>query len=324
MTGRQAAMYFAWSRPDEDSAPLETLEDRFSALFEARRMNWPRLEHLADPKAFPQGIAGFLDHVLRGGFEMSIDLGRSLTGNAVRTAQRRTGVAQTPLDSAWLAGVDTLIVISWDSLRTGQQASPQEIDAIRTFLDDPDHALFLCMHHDIGEVGELPPDQRLHRQELEFHHHGDRGVPARQRYGGFALSLLAGLGLPVRNRYGLRPAKTAEGQPAPLAIERPLDRLGILEGVSTFNLHPHLPHFEPLDGGGGKFEVLARQPIDLEAPPHPFVEAGNTEIVSLLQSRPEIFPGQILVSDTTLWMSTAGGLPSLQRYWSNIYQRPRR
>jgi len=37
MGSRQVAMYFAWSRPDEENAHLGTLENRFTALFELRR-----------------------------------------------------------------------------------------------------------------------------------------------------------------------------------------------------------------------------------------------------------------------------------------------
>jgi hypothetical protein len=36
-------------------------------------------------------------------------------------------------------------------------------------------------------------------QAKEHNHHGDSGIPAQQRFGGFALSLMAGLGLPIRN-----------------------------------------------------------------------------------------------------------------------------
>ncbi|HEY0106253.1 MAG TPA: hypothetical protein VGB91_09230, partial [Rhizomicrobium sp.] len=63
MPGRRVALYFAWSRPDEVAAPLGVLEDRFPALFELRRMFWPRFEQFADPARFDQGIAGFLDNL---------------------------------------------------------------------------------------------------------------------------------------------------------------------------------------------------------------------------------------------------------------------
>ena len=86
MASRQVAIYFAWSRSDEDHAQLGTLENRFTTLFEARRLQWPRLEHLADPTRFDQGITGFLDHLLLANFGMFADLAGTLTGNHARRA----------------------------------------------------------------------------------------------------------------------------------------------------------------------------------------------------------------------------------------------
>jgi hypothetical protein len=247
-------------------------------------------------------------------------LSASWTGNPVRRAERRTDAGLRPLDAEFLAGVDSLVVISFDSSRTGQQASDAEIGTIRSFLDDPDHTLFICPHHDIGNADELPESERLARQELEFHHHGDRVIPARQGFGDFGISLLNGLGLSVRNRFGLRPAKLPDGSPAPLEIAAELDRAGLMEGVTTFNLHPHLPHFERLGDSVAKLDVLARQPIDLGAPPHPFTAGGRRDFDALLQTKPEIFPGRLLICDATTWSSTAGGVDSLKRFWRNVAQ----
>jgi hypothetical protein len=135
----------------------------------------------------------------------------------------------------------------------------------------------------------------------------------------FGRSLLDGLGLPIRNRFGLRPAKAADGSPALLKKDASVD---LLNGVPTFNLHPHLPHFEMLRESGSKFDVLARQMIDLNAPPHPFVGRRRDDFDALLQTRQNIFPGQLLISDTTLWMSAAEGLDSLQQFWRNVLQLP--
>ncbi|MEI9985522.1 MAG: hypothetical protein WDN69_21425 [Aliidongia sp.] len=74
MTSRRVAMYFAWSRPDETSAPLGRLENRFPALFELRRLFWPHYEKFADPVQFDQGIGGFLDNIQRANFVRFIDL----------------------------------------------------------------------------------------------------------------------------------------------------------------------------------------------------------------------------------------------------------
>jgi hypothetical protein len=265
-----------------------------------------------------QGVGGFLDNIQLANFRHFADLAASWTGNPVRQAERRTNAGLCPLDSEFLAGVDTLVVISFDSSRTGQQASAAEIGAIREFLDDPDHTLFVCPHHEIGDVDDLPDGERLRRQELEFHHHGDPGIPARQSFGGFGLSLLGGLGVAVRNRFGLRPAKLPDGSPAPLEISAELDRSGLMQGVTMFNLHPHLPHFERLGDSMVKLDVLARQPIDLNAPPHPFTAEGRRDFDALLQSKADVFRGRLLICDATTWSSTVGGLDSLERFWRNV------
>jgi len=139
-----------------------------------------------------------------------------------------------------------------------------------------------------------------------------------QSFGEFGISLLQGLGLSVRNRFGLRPAKMVDGSPAPLRISAEFDRAGLLEGIITFNLHPHLPHFERLGDSMGKLDVLARQLIDPAAPPHPFTSQGRQDFDALLQSKPDVFAGRLLVCDTTIWSSTVGGLDGLQRFWRNV------
>lgn len=318
MAGRQVALYFSWSRSDEVAAPLGVLEDRFPALFELRRMFWPRFEQFADPEAFDQGIGGFLDTIQLANFRLFAELTASWTGNPVRRAERRTEAGLCALDGGFLAGVDTLVVISFDSSRTRQYASAGEVSAIRSFLDDPDHTLFVCPHHDIGNADALPEGERQARRELEFHHHGDPAIPARQCFGDFGISLLEELGFPVRNRFGLRPARLPDGSPAPLDIAAELDRSGLMQGVTTFNLHAHLPHFERLGESMAKLDVLARQPIDLHAPPHPFTAGGRRDLDGLLQSRPDVFRGRLLICDATTFSSTAGGVESLQRFWRNV------
>jgi hypothetical protein len=324
MIKRHIMVYYAWSRPGETGAPLQVIEDRFPTLFESRRMVFPRFHELADPHQFDQSIAGFLDHIMKRNFTAFVDLAASLTGQRVAEIERVTDDGKiTPLNARLLAGIDTLIVISFDSQRTAQTAQSDEIEALRTFLDHPDHLAFVCPHHDIGDVTHLPESEQLQRHIVEFLHHGDTTIPPRQRFGEFARSLLAGLGVPVENRFGLRPAAEADGTPAPIEVDTTLDRLGLLQKVSTFNLHPHLPQLERLGEAFDKLDVLAHQRIDTSAPPHPFASDRPT-FDALLQSRPDTFAGTLLVSDTTLWSSTAGGVDSLRELWTNVVQRSAR
>jgi hypothetical protein len=325
MPDRQVLLYFAWSRPAEIEAPLTVIDDRFPAIFELRRLFYPKFEALADPGQVDQGVAGFLDHVQKPNFDAFAELAQAVTGRPVRTAERvADDGAETPLDADLLAGVDTIVVISFDSLRTGQSAHPDEVEAIARFLDHPDHLIFVCPHHDIGETTQAPAEADAEAQLAEHLHHGDRGIPPRQGFGGFARTLLAGLGVPVENRFGLRPAVEADGSPAPIEAERSLDDLGLLQGVETFNLHPHLPQLERLGDAADRMQVLARQRIDLTAPPHPFVQGGRDRFDALLQSAQGAFAGRLLVCDTTMFSATAGGMDSLRRLWTNVLQRPRR
>jgi hypothetical protein len=323
MSDRQILLYFAWSRPGEIEAPLTVIDDRFPAIFELRRLFYPGFERLADPLRVDQGIAGFLDHIQKRNFLAFTEQAHAETGRPVRVVERVSDDGAAPLDAQRLAGVDTVVVISFDSLRTGQSAAKAEVEAIEQFLSDPDHLIFVCPHHDIGEAFGLGGDARSARQKAEHLHHGDPAIPPRQGFGGFARTLLAGLGVPVENRFGLRPAVNEDGSAAPIEAETTLDDLGLLHDVDTFNLHPHLPHFERIGEAAERMQVLARQRIDLSAPPHPFVREGREHFDALLQSA-GAFAGRLLVCDATLFSATAGGADSLSRLWTNILQRPRR
>jgi hypothetical protein len=325
MGSRRVLIYFAWSRPGETHAPLTEIDNRFPALFELRRLLYPKFEPLSNPCQFDQGIGGFLDHVQKPNFAKFGARARAETGNPVVELERvLDDGTEHPLRWSLLEPIDTLVVISFDSVRTRQRASVEEVETLRRFLEDPDRVVFLCPHHDIGREADLGPDEVRERQEAEFFHHGDKAVPPRQAFGGFASSLLAGLGVPVENRFGLRPAADADGAAAAIDVDRATDRLDLLDGVRTFNLHPHLPHLARVGDALDKLDVLARQRIDPTAPQHPFSRYGHDKFDSLLQSRPDVFPGALLVCDTTIFSSTAGGLESLERFWARIVERPRR
>jgi len=322
MFGRRVLLYFAWSRPEEIAAPLFIIDDRFPAIFELRRLFFPKLERLSDHLTTDQGIAGFLDQMQKPNFQAFAAQSEALTGHKVVQVERVTDDGRmTPLDVA-TRGVDTVIVISFDSLRTEQAATVTEVEAIRDFLEDPDHLVFICPHHDIGESAVTAEENLIERQYAEYQHHGDRAIPPRQGFGGLARTLLAGLGVPVENRFGLRPAVGAGGSPAPVEIERALDELELLRGVDALNLHPHLPQLERVGAAVERMDVLVRQNVDMSAPPHPFTQAGRTSFDAILQSRPETFAGKVLVCDTTLFSSMAGGIENLRRLWANVVQRP--
>ena len=322
MRGRQILLYFAWSRPAETGAPLAVIDDRFPAIFELRRLFYPQFERLSDRDKADQGIAGFLDLIQKPNFQAFAEQTEGLTGRKVIQIERINDAGtMTPLDVA-LDGVDSIVIISFDSLRTRQTASTAEVEAVRHFLDNPDHLVCVCPHHDIGEAGGMMEEWRLERQLAEYRHHGDHAIPPRQGFGGFARTLLAGLGVPVENRFGLRPAAAADGAPAPVEIDRALDGLGLLRDVEAFHLHPHLPQLERIGPSLERMDVLARQKIDPAAPPHPFTQGGRSSFDALLQSRPDTFAGKLLVCDTTMFSSTAGGVENLRRFWANVILRP--
>jgi hypothetical protein len=134
---------------------------------------------------------------------------------------------------------------------------------------------------------------------------------------------MKGLGTPVENRYGLRPAVIkGMSQIAPLTTTRDLDSKGWLNGVTTFNFHPHLPHYALTTEDAKAIRVLARQPIDLSRP-HPFTEAGNREFNMFLWMPPNgNRAGDILFADSTIFTTLFGGDESLENFWTNLARTP--
>jgi len=321
MSNRKVVVYYSWSRPGETGARLEVIENRFPALFESRRMLYPRFEDLSDPARFDQGVAGFLDHIMKANFIAFLEQAKATGRPVVEIERIADNGACAAINVELLDGADTLIVIGFDSIRTGQIAGADEIVALQAFLARPGHLAFICPHHDIGHADDLAHDERVALQTAAFLHHGDRTIPPEQRFGGLARSLLAGIGLPVENCHGLRPKANEDGSPAAVEVNVQSDRLGLLRGVDGLNLHPHLPHFERLGDAMAKLEVLVQQPIDLAAPPHPFTKSGRSTFDAMLQSRPDVFAGDLLVGDATLWSSTAGGVENLRQLWANVLSR---
>ena len=144
MAAPNILMYFPWSRPDEEEAPLGILDNRFGALFELRRLQWPKYEVLADAEHFNQGIAGFFDNILLQNYALFREDMRAHSGNVVRIVERCTSEGNvTLLDGDFLDGVDILIIVSFDSQRTGQHPNEWRAGQPSSVLDQ---------HHSIGLV----------------------------------------------------------------------------------------------------------------------------------------------------------------------------
>jgi hypothetical protein len=312
---RRLSVYIAWSYPGEANRDPRGLDNRFSTMTEVRRALWPAYEkpQWADPMRFQQGIVGSLELFFWAWvrFQRVVE---EATGNAVPVFQRvdQAGFPQ-PIDERVLADADTLFVFGLDHLVTGQEATAAEIEGVRAFLRREGTCLLLGPHHDVGA------SEDLNERAMEYAHHGDPLVPRQQRFGGYTRSLMKGLGIPVVNRWGLRPAVDAgTGRIAPLTVNHDLDTRGWLEGVGTFNLHPHLPHYELTASAGPSLRVLAKQPID-RSRPHPFTNAGNTEFNALVWVPPGgDVAGDVLVADSTVFSTLFGGDESLERFWKNI------
>jgi hypothetical protein len=311
---RRMSIYVAWSYPAEAGRNTAELDNRFSTMTEVRRVTWPAYEdpQWSDPLRFQQGISGGLELFFWGWlpFQQFIE---ETTGHAVPVYQRIDQAGfHTPLDERVLADTDTLFVWGLDHMITGQEAAPEEIEAMRDFLTREGTCLALGPHHDVGESDDMAI------RDMEHRHHGDPLVPRQQRFGRYTRSLMAGLGVPVENRYGLRPAVRDGNKIAPLSVARDLDTKGWLEGVTSFNFHQHLPHYAVITDDPNVIHVLGRQPIDT-ARPHPFTEAGNTEFNMFLWMPPSgDRAGDVIMADSTIFSTLFGADESLRTFWGNL------
>ena len=314
---RRFSIYWTWSYPWESNRNVAELDNRFSTMTEVRRTAWPDYEGIEySEKMFLQGIAGTLEL-----FHLSLlrfqNLVGEITGHPVAVYQRidQAGVKQQ-IDHGVLDDTDTMMVFGLDHLVTEQEAAPEEIEALRHFLSREGTCLILGPHHDVGCTSDFK------QRAMEYAHHGDPLVPSQQRFGKYTRSLMKGLGVPVENRYGLRPATVAgTTRLQPLLKASDHDSRGWLDGVATFNFHPHLPHYAVTTDDANAIHVLARQPIDMTHP-HPFSEAGNREFNMFLWMPPQgDRAGDILLADSTIFTTLFGGDASLERFWNNIAKK---
>jgi len=315
---RRISIYWTWSYPWESNRDITKMDNRFSTMTEVRRVAWPAYEGTEwDEMHFLQGIAGTLELFHRSTLAFQQVAGE-VTGNPVAVFQRIDQAGyKLPIDERILEDTDTLMVFGLDHLVSEQEAAPEEIAAIGKWLEREGTCLLIGPHHDVGFTEDLKQRQQ------EYLHHGDALVPRQQRFGQYTRSIMKGLGVPVMNQYGLRPALVkSTKQISPLTINRDLDELGLLNSVSTFNFHPHLPHYAVTTEDSKSIHVLTRQPIDLERP-HPFIEAGNTEFNSCIWMPPNTQrAGHILLADSTIFTTLFGGVESLETFWKNLATMP--
>lgn len=312
---RRVSMYVAWSYPAEAGRNPYELDNRFSTMTEVRRVAWPDYEapEWSDPLQFQQGIAGSLELFFWAWAPFQEFVGEA-TGHVLPVFQRIDQAGfKLPLDERVLADADTLMVFGLDHMTTNQEASSEEIESLRAFLRREGTCLILGPHHDVGASDDLKV------RNMEYHHHGDALVPRQQRFGKYTRSLMKGLGLPVENRFGLRPALVPGTKKlAPLSIARDLDTKGWLKGVTTFNFHMHLPHYALTTDDTKSIHILARQPIDVSKP-HPFTESGNTEFNMFLWMPPDgNRTGDVLFADSTIFSTLFGADDSLRNFWRNL------
>lgn len=315
---RRVSIYWTWSYPWESNRNVAELDNRFSTMTEVRRVAWPAYEGTEwDETHFLQGIAGTLELFHRSTLAFQKAVGE-VTDHPVAVFQRIDQAGyKLPIDERILQDTDTLMVFGLDHLVSEQEAAPEEIAAILEWLKRDGTCLLLGPHHDVGFT------ENIEQRQLEYAHHGDALVPRQQRFGQYTRSVMKGLGVPVINQYGLRPALVkGTKQIAPLSINKDLDKLGLLNGVTTFNFHPHLPHYALTIHETKAVHVLTRQPIDLDRP-HPFTAAGNTEFNSCIWMPPYgQRAGHILLADSTIFTTLFGGVESLATFWKNLSTMP--
>jgi hypothetical protein len=311
---RRISIYWTWSYPQEANRDIDQLDNRFSTMAEVRRSTWPNFEGAEwDRMNFLQGIAGTLELFHRSTIRFQ-DVVGAVTGQPVAVYQRIDQAGyKLPVDERILADTDTLMVFGLDHLVSEQHAENAEIEAIREWLARDGTCLLLAPHHDVGATTDMK------QRQMEYLHHGDDLVPRQQRFGQYTRSLMSALDVPVMNQFGLRPARIqGTNQLAPLIVNRDEDDLHLLEGVTTFNFHMHLPHYAVTAGDPKTARVLTRQPIDLTRP-HPFTEAGNREFNSCIWLPPKgRRAGHILMADSTIFTTLFGGSDSLENFWRNV------
>src|ERR1700678_2543261 len=195
-----------------------SMKTGFSTMTEVRNVFWPAYETPEWSAAqFLQGIAGTLELFHRSTLSFQKIAGET-TEHPVAVFQRIDQAGyKLPIDERILADADTLMVFGLDHIVSEQEASPDEIAAIREWLQREGTCLLLAPHHDVGFTDDFA------QRQIEYRHHGDPLVPRQQRFSQYTRSLMEALNVPVHNTWGLRPAVVdGTSEIAPLTAFRDL------------------------------------------------------------------------------------------------------
>src|SRR5436189_6478513 len=129
---RRFSVYWTWSYPWEANRDVTEMDNRFSTMTEVRRVGWPDYESVEySEKMFLQGIAGTLElfHLSLLKFQLLVG---EVTEHPVAVYQRIDQAGQRlPLDERVRSDTDTLSVYGRDHMVTEQEASLEEVEAIR-------------------------------------------------------------------------------------------------------------------------------------------------------------------------------------------------
>ena len=142
-----------------------------------------------------------------------------------------------PIDERILADTDTLLVFGLDHLLTEQEASPDEIEAVHQWLTREGKCPGSRPHHDVGISSR--PERRAWSTRIT----AMRWCPRQQRFGKYTRSLMKGLGVPVENQFGLRPAWSRARGRSRRSTPTATSTTGLAQGRDHFNFHKHLPHY---------------------------------------------------------------------------------
>ena len=282
------------------------LDDRSSpgrvAGFRSLRVGQDELpaRHRRDPGVVPPSTLSFQKIV------------GEATGHPVAVFQRIDQAGyRLPIDERVLADTDTLMVFGLDHLVAEQEAEPGEIDAIREWLKREGPAC--CSPH---TTSASPATRSSGRWNIR--HHGDELVPRQQRFSQYTRSLMKALDVPVLNQWGLRPAVVkGTKEIAPLTAFRDLDKPGLLNDVTTFNFHLHLPHYE-VTTQGREVGACPGPATDRPRSPHPFTPPATRSSTACSGCRHENRAGDILLIDSTHFTTLFGGTDSLASLWRNL------